>query len=140
MISHSLHQTKHIAADLAQRLSGGEVLCLQGELGAGKTSFVQGLAKALGVEGPVRSPTFTIMNVYDTCHPSIKQLIHLDFYRLKSEEAHELGLEEWLGRSDVVAAVEWPPEDLQTTGQKIHIFFDVKSSDEREILIDPASS
>ncbi len=108
-LSHSPEETKSIAASFAQALRGGEVVALEGELGAGKTTFVQGLAEALGASGPVRSPTFAIMNIYKTTHGSIKEIVHLDLYRLERQaELESLGLEDWLGKSDTLAVVEWP--------------------------------
>src|SRR3989344_5755004 len=108
-LSHSPDETKQIAADFAKTLHGGEVIALEGELGAGKTTFVQGLAEVLGAEGPIRSPTFTIMNMYRVPQGPIREIIHLDYYRLKHpEEVQNLGLEEWLGRGDTVVLIEWP--------------------------------
>lgn len=106
-------ETKKVAAELAASLTGGELVLLEGALGAGKTTFAQGLAEALGAHGAARSPTFTVMNAYRVAHPSIREMVHLDFYRLKgAEEARALGLEEWLGRPDAVVVAEWPPEAL----------------------------
>ena len=107
--SHSPEQTKKIAADFVKNLRGGEVVTLEGELGSGKTTFVQGLAEALGAQGPVRSPSFTIMNIYRVPKGNIREVVHLDCYRLKRpEEIRELGLEEWLGKKGVLVMVEWP--------------------------------
>lgn len=107
--SHSPDETKKIAADFAKKLRGGEIITLEGELGAGKTTFVQGLADALGAEGPVRSPSFTIMNLYRIPSGPIREIVHLDCYRLKHpEEIRNLGLEDWLGKKDTVVLIEWP--------------------------------
>ena len=107
----TLEDTKAFAAEVAKGLHGGELVLIDGELGAGKTAFVQGMAEGLGADTGARSPTFTVMNVYKTSHPTIRELVHLDFYRLtKPEEAAHLGLEDWLGRADTVVAAEWPPE------------------------------
>lgn len=98
-----------IGADLAADLKGGEVIELFGDLGSGKTTLVRGFARALGYKGPVRSPTFTIMNIYPVAHKTIKEIIHLDLYRLgKESEMTALGLEEWLDRKDAVVLIEWP--------------------------------
>ncbi len=107
--TRSVEETAAAAAHLGARLTGGETLLLEGPLGAGKTAFVQGLAKALGAETVATSPTFAILNTYPLQHPTFTTLVHLDLYRIKKEEELlELGLEEWLGREDVIVAIEWP--------------------------------
>lgn len=109
MISNSTNETKKIAAAFAATLKGGEVVALEGEIGAGKTTFVQGLAAALGAEGLARSPTFTVMNVYPTTGEKIKTIVHVDAYRLRTpEDLFNLGLEEWMGRADSIVLIEWP--------------------------------
>lgn len=101
-------ETKQIGAKFARELSGGEVVFLRGDLGSGKTTFVQGLARALGYEGPVRSPTFTLVNVYPTDHPTIRRIVHVDLYRLEEvSELTPLALEEYLDAGTVML-VEWP--------------------------------
>lgn len=95
--------TKAIAAALAGLLEPGDVVGLTGDLGAGKTRFVQGAAAALGVEEPVVSPTFMLVRAYDGRVP----VYHVDAYRLRgSAELEDLGLEEVLP-ADTVAFVEW---------------------------------
>ncbi|MBI5369798.1 tRNA (adenosine(37)-N6)-threonylcarbamoyltransferase complex ATPase subunit type 1 TsaE [Candidatus Uhrbacteria bacterium] len=106
-ISSSPEQTKQIAAAFTKTLTGGEVILLEGDLGSGKTTFVQGVAEALGCEGAIRSPTFSIMNIYPTSHPTIKRLIHMDLYRLKNaSELTPLSLEEQLDAGSILL-VEW---------------------------------
>jgi tRNA threonylcarbamoyladenosine biosynthesis protein TsaE len=95
--------TFRLAADLARKLKPGSVLALHGELGSGKTTLVQGLARALGIERPVSSPTFTLINEYRGSCP----LFHIDLYRIRdSGEALELGLDEYL-YGDGITAIEW---------------------------------
>ena len=107
--SRSTEDTERIAAEFASTLQGGEIVTLEGDLGAGKTAFVQGVAKALGVGDGARSPTFAIMNLYKTSHPTIRQLVHLDCYRLKTaEDITNLGLDEWIGDAASVLLIEWP--------------------------------
>lgn len=109
-LSTSEAETKKIASIIAQKIKGGEVICLYGELGAGKTTFVKGLAEALGISENITSPTFTLMNVYALPeNGTIKNLVHIDTYRLKkAEEFQAIGGEDYLGRADSVAVVEWP--------------------------------
>lgn len=131
MISHSPEQTKQIAADFAKTLKGGEVILLEGDLGAGKTTFVQGLVGAFSHDREVRSPTFTIVNIYPVSQDRIKQIVHADFYRLKdSSELISLAMEEYLN-TQTVLVVEWP--DLFKTDlhrPSIQINIDLKG-DER---------
>lgn len=96
--------TQAFAAEWAATLPPGTVLCLHGELGAGKTCFVQGLAKGLGVRRPVGSPTFTLINEYRGRLP----LAHIDLYRVRgSADAFGLGLEDYLFHFAGVVAIEW---------------------------------
>jgi tRNA threonylcarbamoyl adenosine modification protein YjeE len=93
----SAEETQALAARLEGELPDGAVLCLHGELGAGKTCFVQGLARALGVRRPVGSPTFTLINEYR----GKRGLAHIDLYRLRgAADAFGLGVEEYLEHFD----------------------------------------
>lgn len=102
-------ETFRLAAHFSKKLRGGEVLGLIGDLGSGKTTFVRGLARALGITGVIRSPTFTLMHIYNIKkHPNIKHLVHIDAYRLRSaRELAGIGVEEYLGRADTVTIIEW---------------------------------
>ncbi|MCH5155692.1 MAG: tRNA (adenosine(37)-N6)-threonylcarbamoyltransferase complex ATPase subunit type 1 TsaE [Clostridiales bacterium] len=89
---------------LARELSGGDVILLNGELGAGKTVLCKGIAKGLKVPAQVVSPTFTIMNEYFGTY----KFCHFDAYRLSNaDEAAEAGLTDFIGAQDTVCAVEW---------------------------------
>ena len=102
-MSASPEETESIAARLASRLRGGDVVAVSGELGAGKTTFVRGAARALGVDEPVSSPTFTIGHRYEAPVP----IAHLDLYRLTGLDAEEWGdLEPYF--DGTIAFVEWP--------------------------------
>ena len=101
--SDSVQETEQAGEALGRELGPGRVVALYGGLGAGKTAFVRGLARALGVDGPVTSPTFTIVNEYDGPVP----LFHFDMYRLRSPgELFDIGWDDYLARGGVVA-VEW---------------------------------
>lgn len=103
-ISDSPEKTSELAQEFAKRLKKGDVVCLRGDLGVGKTAFVQGLAKGLGIEGYIQSPTFTIVNEYDAPMP----LYHFDVYRIGSgEEMYDIGFDEYIS-GDGVCVIEWP--------------------------------
>ncbi len=103
--SESVEQTKEIAGKFARNLKPGDVVCLKGELGAGKTHFVKGMAGAFGIEeSEVQSPTFTLINEYMGSLP----LYHFDCYRMESvREALEIGAEEYF-YGEGVSVIEWP--------------------------------
>lgn len=91
---------------MASILTGGDIVILKGDLGAGKTSFTKGVAKGLGVTDTITSPTFSIMNVYDFPKGN---LIHIDTYRIENEEdLIEIGIEEYLGERNTICVIEWP--------------------------------
>ena len=103
--THSEEETGAVARALAAGLSAGDVLLLSGNLGAGKTAFVRGLAEGLGIDpGEVSSPTFTLVHEY---RGGRLTLYHVDLYRLDRAATEDLGLEE-MGVADGVLAIEWP--------------------------------
>ena len=102
VVTASEAETEAVAAELAASMRGGEVVLLSGELGAGKTAFVRGLARGLGGDPQqVASPTFVML----TCYPGRLVLHHADLYRIAPGDELELGLEELPG--DGVLAIEW---------------------------------
>lgn len=127
----NIEDTDALAARIAEKLKGGEVILLNGNLGAGKTTFTKGLAKALGVDEVVTSPTFTFMKEY---HGRL-DLYHFDMYRVEDEdELYELGLNEYLYMRGV-CVIEWNKfKDI-----KNYIRIDIHVCDDgetREFLID----
>jgi tRNA threonylcarbamoyladenosine biosynthesis protein TsaE len=111
----SAAETRALAAELAAALPPDTALALHGDMGVGKTTFVQGLAQGLGVQGQVTSPTFAIYSVYPGREPALRspgevgcKLVHLDAYRLENElQLEELLLDEFL-TSPWCLAIEWP--------------------------------
>lgn len=102
-ISESEAQTEAIGEQFAKNLADGTVVAMYGDLGAGKTAFVRGMARGMGLSCRVSSPTFTIVNEY--CGE--RELIHFDMYRLNdSDELFDIGWEDYLARG-AVCAVEW---------------------------------
>ena len=103
-LSNSVEETEALGAELAGRLEPGDVVAFTGDLGAGKTAFVRGLARGLGIPDRVTSPTFTIVNEYEGGR---LPLFHFDMYRLgSSDELFDIGWEDYLARGGV-CAVEW---------------------------------
>lgn len=103
-ITHSPAETEALGARLAEALDAGRVVAFTGDLGAGKTAFVSGMARALGVEERVTSPTFTIVNEYEGGR---LPLFHFDMYRLgDANELFHIGWEDYLARGGI-CAVEW---------------------------------
>ena len=112
--SFQLNEIKNIVGDLYQKIEKTElpssfVITMSGELGAGKTTLTQELAKLLGVKEKLISPTFVIMKKYKTSHNKFKNLIHIDAYRLNhSQELFSLGWQELVNDKDNLIIVEWP--------------------------------
>jgi tRNA threonylcarbamoyladenosine biosynthesis protein TsaE len=116
----SPEETHEVGRQLASLLEPGDIILVEGDLGAGKTTFVQGLAVGLGVIGPVASPTFTLMRVLD-CEEgrAVRRLLHADLYRLEHlQEVVDLGLVE-LVDEDAVAAVEWGDAGAPVLGDEV---------------------
>ena len=97
-------ETEAVGAELARQLTPGDVVLVEGELGAGKTTFVRGASDALGVTGPVTSPTFTIGQRY----PAPVPVAHLDLFRISDLDREEDDLLEDYVREDTITFVEWP--------------------------------
>jgi tRNA threonylcarbamoyladenosine biosynthesis protein TsaE len=135
IITNSAEETTYIGEQLGRLLIKGSIVCLSGDLGAGKTAFTQGIAKGMGVEDYVTSPTYTIINEYQGRLP----LYHFDVYRLNDvEEMYELGYEEYFF-GDGAVVVEWadivrdiiPAERLWIT------ILRAKDENSREIILEP---
>jgi tRNA threonylcarbamoyladenosine biosynthesis protein TsaE len=105
--SASAEDTERAGAELAARLRPGDVVLVSGELGAGKTTFVRGALRELGVTGPVTSPTFVVGHAYDGRDGPVS---HLDLYRLGGMEAEDPGLLDPFFAPDAIAFVEWPEQ------------------------------
>ena len=127
VVTRSPEETRILGASLAPTLLPGDVLSLSGDLGAGKTVFVQGLATALGVTDRVTSPTFTIVHEYDGRYP----IMHLDVYRLDSfQEIIDLGFEEYFDPRAVVL-IEWG-EAVEQLLPRRHLRIELRRSEDPE--------
>lgn len=129
--SRSPEQTRRIGMRLGGALKIGDVVCLQGDLGAGKTTFVQGVAQGWGSIDSVSSPTFIIVNEYR--HAGGKHLFHMDAYRLDStHEAEELDLDSML--ADGALLIEWPERiKALIPAEHLHIQLEYVDEEEREM-------
>ncbi|PLS34493.1 tRNA (adenosine(37)-N6)-threonylcarbamoyltransferase complex ATPase subunit type 1 TsaE [Carnobacterium maltaromaticum] len=126
-------ETRAIAAKLAEYLTAGDVILLEGNLGAGKTTFTKGLAEGLGIKRVIKSPTYTIIREYTEGR---LPLYHMDVYRLEETGGTELGLEEYF-QGDGVSIVEWAtfiPEDLPKDYLKINLIPTGPNLEQRELI------
>ena len=131
-IVRGLEETMKLANDFAADLCGGEVVLLNGDLGAGKTTFTQFVFKALGVKDVVSSPTFAILKSYDGKF----KLHHFDTYRITTEEAIEAGFDEVFEENDSVIFVEWSENIAPLIPEKtIKINIKYLNENEREFEI-----
>ncbi|MEC5189660.1 tRNA (adenosine(37)-N6)-threonylcarbamoyltransferase complex ATPase subunit type 1 TsaE [Geobacillus thermodenitrificans] len=132
LIVHSPKETKEIARRLAERLEPGMVIALEGDLGAGKTTFTKGIAEGLGITQNVNSPTFTIIKQYEGRLP----LYHMDVYRLE-DEWEDLGFDEYFA-GDGVTVVEWAhliAGQLPNERLTVHLYHHGDS--ERKLVFEP---
>ncbi len=135
-ISNSREDTQNIGIKFAEMLKRGDVVCLNGELGAGKTAFVSGVAKGLGYTGYTSSPTFTLINEYSADIP----LYHFDVYRVDcSDEMYDIGIDDYLF-GDGICIIEWPEKIGDILPDNVITVNIVKNSDisddYREIYIE----
>ena len=132
-ITKSADETAQLAQMVGKKLHEGTVVCLDGDLGAGKTLFVQNIARMLGVEGEVTSPTFNLMNVYE----GICRVYHFDLYRLETaEELEDIGFYEYTEEPDGIVFIEWSdkfPEELPEDYIAIRFDRTEGAADERQI-------
>ena len=117
LTSSSVEETMSLGQRIAKSAKSGSVFCLTGDLGAGKTTLVRGIAQGLHIKGVVQSPTFNIMKIY---FDGDRPLIHIDAYRLADIDT-DIGLDEYIGYETGLTVIEWPnyiskliPEDAIT--------------------------
>lgn len=138
LVSESEDETRRIGERLGQFLEAGDVLLLEGNFGAGKTVMVQGIAKGLGSEDRVTSPSFTLVNEYKAALArGSTPIYHADLYRIESvDEALALGIEEYLdGRG--IFIVEWPEKARDIwPAERLWVYLDVEDENKRVIRFD----
>ena len=133
-LTHSEDETQAVAHALAAHLKPGDVVRLSGELGAGKTAFVRGLAAGLGIDPEaVSSPAFTLVHEYRGGRPD---LYHADLYRLDKAATEDLGLEE-IGVANGVLAVEWPDRLTHAMPGAIDVEMKLTGETTRRITVGP---
>ena len=134
-ITKNESETEALGAEFAKNLPGGTVIAMYGDLGAGKTAFVRGMAKGMGLECRVTSPTFTIVNEY----LGQRELIHFDMYRLSSaDELFDIGWDDYIARG-AVCAVEWSENVSEAfTGDEIRLNIEKLDDNTRKITIEGA--
>ena len=131
-LSHSPDQTQRIGVRLGESLHGGDLICLTGDLGTGKTTLAQGIARGWGSFDQVTSPSFVFAHIYDGETP----LYHIDLYRVeKEEELPHIGVDEMLG-NDGVAVVEWFDRfPAIWPGEKLEVHMEFGLDEERKISL-----
>ena len=127
-------ETIDLATKLTEYLKPGMTILLEGNLGAGKTTFTKGIGAGLGIKRIIKSPTYTIVREYQDGR---LPLYHVDLYRLSEEEVPDLGLDEYF-EGEGVSVVEWPsvaPEDLPLERLEIELTTDVEQPEKRSIKL-----
>ena len=132
--SNSAEETFDIAAQFAKQLKTGDVVTLDGDLGAGKTHFTKGIAIGMGVDETITSPTFAIHNVYNGAQFTLN---HFDFYKIESvEEVENLGFDEIIGDTNGVCVMEWWHNVVQLVpAKRIEVEITTLEEDKRQITI-----
>lgn len=142
IISKSLKETEQIAQEFIEKISiyysgNALVVGLYGDLGSGKTTFTQDVAKILGIQGDITSPTFVIEKIYDIDHKEFKKLIHIDAYRLDSgKELLSLDFQNIIKDPRNLILIEWPERVIEILPENhAKVYFKFISENEREIII-----
>ena len=132
-ITTSSAQTKKLGQMLAKELHGGEIICLSGDLGSGKTTFTQGILKGLRVKGPFTSPTFNIIKAYKIKSYSV---YHVDAYRINSKDLIDLGWKDFAGKPNALVIIEWAERVKKIIpASALWINFEWISDKERRLII-----
>ena len=132
-ITHAPEETEALGERLAAVLNPGDVIAFYGDLGAGKTAFTRGLARGLGIQGPVTSPTYTIVNEYLNGR---MPLFHFDMYRLETaDDLFDIGWEDYLERGGI-CAVEWSENVEEALDGAVRVCIRRINDTEREITVE----
>ena len=132
-ITNNPEETENLGLRLAEKLSAGTILAYRGDLGAGKTAFTRGLARGLGANEPVTSPTYTIVNEYLSGR---LPLFHFDMYRLRSaDDLFDIGWEDYLDRNGI-CAVEWSENVMEAMENAVFVTIEKTGENSRRITIE----
>ena len=132
-ITNTVEETEAVGAALGRRLTPGTVIAYRGDLGAGKTAFTRGLARGLGANEPVTSPTYTIVNEYLSGR---LPLFHFDMYRLRSaDDLFDIGWEDYLDRNGI-CAVEWSENVAEAMEDAVFITIQKTGESSRRIIVE----
>lgn len=140
MTTHSAEETEKLGQDFAKKIKKGGILALYGELGSGKTTFVKGLARGLGIKRRIISPTYIFIREYPmvTCNTeqATGNFYHLDLYRVKGiKDTRALGIEEILSNPQNIVAIEWAEKIKNILPKnRIDIYFKYLGKNKREIM------
>jgi tRNA threonylcarbamoyladenosine biosynthesis protein TsaE len=139
IVTHGPAETIAVGQALASDLQDGDVVLLHGDLGAGKTTLAKGIASALGVGDVVSSPSFSLVNEYDTAQLAVSRLFHLDLYRLGDEgDLASIGFDDLVASADGVMLVEWPERAATVLPDRfLLIEFETVGSDNRRLRFIP---
>ena len=138
LVTNSLSETILFANNYAKKLNPGDVICLEGDLGTGKTTIAKAICKYFGVNSEVISPTFNILKEYNVDKFSIKRIFHFDLYRIKDlNDLYNIGFEDYLYDDNAITLIEWPniASELITKSCK-HIHISYLNNNRREIFYD----
>lgn len=133
--SQNEQETIEIAKKIAQLVQGGMTILLEGDLGAGKTTFTKGIGEGLGIQRIIKSPTYTIVREY---RDGRLPLYHIDLYRLEEAEVSDLALDEYFS-GEGLSVVEWPsvsPEDLPEEYLEVSLIRDLNDLNKRKIQLE----
>ncbi|MBY0245866.1 MAG: tRNA (adenosine(37)-N6)-threonylcarbamoyltransferase complex ATPase subunit type 1 TsaE [Sphingobacteriaceae bacterium] len=138
LTANTLNDLESIAQSLLNFMGNQKIIVFNGEMGAGKTTFIKTLCKALGVEDVISSPTYSIINEYALAKGCV---YHFDFYRIKNiEEAFDMGYEEYF-YSDDICLIEWPERVAELLPEEyIQVNVTVKENNEREFVFEKMGS
>lgn len=135
----SKEATQALGAAIAQEFIPGTLVTLSGDLGAGKTTFTQGILEGMGAEKPYTSPTFVIMKEYtlpEVTQSGIRRVYHVDTYRIEAKDLEHLGFEEWCSDPNGLVILEWPERvGNSLPAKRIEIVFEQVEENERKIVL-----